>query len=99
VRCIRPKSDVVSLGQKKASKKLVKKSKVNGKRRITVTGSKKCAKVMTLSYCYHCVTGVCWGLYPGHDYKVPMVPCGRTIIRALWYRTDGPLLEPYGSVR
>ncbi len=47
VRCIRPKSDVVSLGQKKASKKLVKKSKVNGKRRITVTGSKKCAKVMT----------------------------------------------------
>ena len=48
VRCIRPKSDVVSLGRKKASKKLVKKSKVNGKRRITVTGSKKCAKVMTL---------------------------------------------------
>jgi hypothetical protein len=47
VRCIRPKSDVVSLGQKKASKKLVKKSTVNGKRRITVTGSKKCAKVMT----------------------------------------------------
>jgi hypothetical protein len=26
VRCIRPKTDVVSLGQKKASKKLVKKS-------------------------------------------------------------------------
>ena len=46
VRCIKPKSDVVSLGRKKASKKLVKKSKVNGKRRITVTGSKKCAKVM-----------------------------------------------------
>jgi hypothetical protein len=47
VRCIRPKTDVVSLGRKKASKKLVKKSKVNGKRRITVTGSKKCTKVMT----------------------------------------------------
>jgi hypothetical protein len=48
VRCIKPKTDVVSLGQKKASKKLVKKSKVNGKCRITVcTGSKKCAKVMT----------------------------------------------------
>jgi hypothetical protein len=47
VRCIKPKTDVVSLGQKKASKKLVKKSKVNGKRRITVTGSKKCAKVMS----------------------------------------------------
>ncbi len=47
VRCIRPKSDVVSLGRKKASKKLVKKSKVNDKRRITVTCSKKCAKVMT----------------------------------------------------
>ncbi len=47
VRCIRPKTDVVSLGQKKASKKLVKKSKVNGKRSITVTGSKKCAKDMT----------------------------------------------------
>jgi hypothetical protein len=47
VRCIRPKSDVVSLGRKKASKKLVKKSKVNGKCHITVTGSKKCAKVMT----------------------------------------------------
>ncbi len=29
VRCIRPKTDVVSLGQKKASKKLIKKSKVN----------------------------------------------------------------------
>ena len=47
VRCIRPKTDVVSLGRKKAGKKLVKKSKVNGKRHITVTGSKKCAKVMT----------------------------------------------------
>jgi hypothetical protein len=47
VRCSRPKSDVVSLDRKKASKKLVKKSKVNGKRRITVTGSKKCAKDMT----------------------------------------------------
>ncbi len=46
-RCIKPKTDVVSLGQKKASKKLVKKRKVNGKRRITVTDSKKCAKVMT----------------------------------------------------
>jgi hypothetical protein len=43
VRCIRPKSDVISLGQKKC----IKKSTVNGKRRITVTGSKKCAKVMT----------------------------------------------------
>jgi hypothetical protein len=38
---------VVSLGQKKASKKLVKESKVNGKHRFTVAGSKKCAKVMT----------------------------------------------------
>jgi len=46
VRCIKPKTDVVSLGQQKASKKLVKKSKVNVKCRITVTGSKKCAKVM-----------------------------------------------------
>jgi hypothetical protein len=43
VRCIRPKSDVVSLGRKKC----VKKSTMNGERRITVTGSKKCAKVMT----------------------------------------------------
>jgi hypothetical protein len=43
VRCIKPKTDVVSLGQKKASKKLIKKSKVNGKHRITVTGSKECA--------------------------------------------------------
>ncbi len=47
VRCIKPKTDVVSLGQKKASKKLVKKSKVNGNHCITVTGSKKCAKVIT----------------------------------------------------
>jgi hypothetical protein len=47
VRCNKPKTDVVSLGQKKASKKLVKKSKVNGKRRITVTGSKKCTKIMS----------------------------------------------------
>ncbi len=44
VRCIKPKTDVVSLGQKKASKMLVKKSKVNGKRRITVTDSKRCVK-------------------------------------------------------
>ncbi len=47
VRFIRPNTDVISLGQKKVSKKLVKKSKVNGKRCITVTGGKKCAKVMT----------------------------------------------------
>ncbi len=47
VRCIRPKADVVSLGQKKASEKIVKKKKVNSMRHITVTGSKKCAKVMT----------------------------------------------------
>jgi hypothetical protein len=47
VRYIKPKTDVVSFGQKKASKKLVKKSKVNGKCRITVTSSKKCAKVMS----------------------------------------------------
>ncbi len=47
VRYIRPKTDVVGLGQKKASKKLVKKSKVNDKRRINVTDRKKCAKVMT----------------------------------------------------
>ncbi len=50
VRCIKPKTDVVSLGQKKASKKLLKKCKVNGKRRITVTSSKKCAKVMSQQY-------------------------------------------------
>ncbi len=47
VRCMKPKTDVVSIGGKKASKKLVKKSKVNDKRRITVTGSKKCAKIMS----------------------------------------------------
>ena len=41
VRCIRPKTDVTSLGRKKASKKLVNKSKVNGKLCITVNGSKK----------------------------------------------------------
>jgi hypothetical protein len=35
VRCIRPKSDVVSLGRKKASKKLVEKSKVNGKHTVS----------------------------------------------------------------
>ncbi len=46
-RCIKPKTDVVSYGQKKASKKLVKKSKVNGQHRITVTVSKKCIKVMS----------------------------------------------------
>jgi hypothetical protein len=47
VRRIKPMTDVVSLGQTKASKNLVKKSRVNGKCRITVTGSKKCVKVMT----------------------------------------------------
>ena len=41
VRCIKLKTDVVSLGQKKASKKLAKKSKANGKCHITVTGSKR----------------------------------------------------------
>jgi hypothetical protein len=45
VRCIEPKTDVISLGQK-ASKKLIKKSKVNNKHRITVTGSKCRVKVM-----------------------------------------------------
>jgi len=49
VRCIKLKTDVVSLDQKMASKKLVKKSKVNGKHRITVTGRKKCAKVCHIS--------------------------------------------------
>ncbi len=34
------------MAQKKASKKLVKKSKVNGKCCITVTGSKRCAKIL-----------------------------------------------------
>jgi hypothetical protein len=37
VRCIKPKADVISLGQKKPSKKL---SNMNGKRHIAVTGSK-----------------------------------------------------------
>ena len=45
VICIKLKADVISLGWK-ASKKLVKKSKVNDKRRITVTGSKCHVKVM-----------------------------------------------------
>jgi hypothetical protein len=40
VRCIQPKSDVISLGRKKPSKKLVKKNNANGKRCIAVTGSK-----------------------------------------------------------
>jgi hypothetical protein len=40
VRCIKPKADVISLGRKKPSKKLVKKSNSNGKRRIAVTGNK-----------------------------------------------------------
>ncbi len=84
VRCIRPKTDVASLGQKKVCKKLIKKSKVNDKRRITVTGSKKCPKVMTQKYCYHCVTGVCWGLYAGHDCKM------RTCMHFVLYRmVDG----------
>jgi hypothetical protein len=38
--CIKPKADVISLGHKKPSKKLVKKSNPNDKRRITVTGNK-----------------------------------------------------------
>ncbi len=40
VRCIQPKADVISLGHKKPSKKLVKKSKANGKCHIAVTGNK-----------------------------------------------------------
>jgi hypothetical protein len=40
VRCIKPKADVISLGRKKPSKKLVKKSDANGKRCIAVTGNK-----------------------------------------------------------
>jgi hypothetical protein len=40
VRCIKPTADVISLGQKKPSNELVKKSNVNGKRHNAVTGSK-----------------------------------------------------------
>jgi hypothetical protein len=40
VRCIKTKADVISLGCKKPSKKLIKMSNTNGKRRIAVTGSK-----------------------------------------------------------
>jgi hypothetical protein len=40
VRFIKPKADVIRLGRKKPSKKLVKKSNLNGKCRITATGSK-----------------------------------------------------------
>jgi hypothetical protein len=40
VRCIKTKADVIRLGRKKPSKKLVKKSNANGKRCITVTGNK-----------------------------------------------------------
>jgi hypothetical protein len=40
VRCIKPKADVISLGRKKTSKKLVKKSNANGKCCIAVTGNK-----------------------------------------------------------
>ncbi len=61
VRCIEPKADVISLGRMKPSKKLVKKSNVNGKRRIPVTGNKSWAKVLAQKYWYHCTTGVCWG--------------------------------------
>jgi hypothetical protein len=47
VRCITPKADVINLGRKKPSKKLVKKSSANGKRRIIVTGNKSWGKVLT----------------------------------------------------
>ena len=40
VRCINTRADVISLGCKKPSKKLVKKSNANGKHRIAVTGNK-----------------------------------------------------------
>jgi hypothetical protein len=40
VRCIKPKADVISLGHKKPSKKLVKKNIANGKCCIAVTGNK-----------------------------------------------------------
>jgi hypothetical protein len=46
VRCIKPKADVISLGCKKPSKKLVKKSNSNGKRCIAVIGNKSWAKVL-----------------------------------------------------
>jgi hypothetical protein len=46
VRCIKPKTDVISLGHKKPSKKLVKKSNANGKHRITVIGNKSWAKIL-----------------------------------------------------
>ncbi len=44
VRCIKPKADMFSLGRKKPSKKLVRKSNTNGKHCITVTGNKSWAK-------------------------------------------------------
>jgi hypothetical protein len=37
---IESKADVISLGRKKPSKKIVKKSNANGKRHIAVTGNK-----------------------------------------------------------
>ncbi len=40
VRCIKPKADVISLGRKKPSKKLVKKSNANDKCHIAVTSNK-----------------------------------------------------------
>jgi hypothetical protein len=40
VRCIKPKPDVISMGHKKPSKKLLKKSKANGKHCIAVIGNK-----------------------------------------------------------
>jgi hypothetical protein len=40
VRCIKPNADVISLGRKKPSKKLVIKSNANGKHHIAVTGNK-----------------------------------------------------------
>jgi hypothetical protein len=46
VRCIKSKTDVISLGHKKPSKKLVKKSNANGKHHIAVIGNKSWAKIL-----------------------------------------------------
>ncbi len=40
VRCIKPEEDVISLGDKKPSKKLIEKSNTNGKHCIAVAGNK-----------------------------------------------------------
>ena len=89
IRCNKPNADVVGLGQKKASKKLIKESEVNGKwcihsDRQQVLGQGHC----TIKLEYHRTTGVSWGLYSYGTYEGQTISyLDRPLLMLKWIQT------------